>query len=243
MQLGLSTESLRAVATGYAESIDVPAFDPSAIGARRRAPEGRAASAPPTWRRRFAAVGGAGVLLALVLNAPAVIAQVQRVVEAFTFVNGQAVPLTVQTVSLSQARSDMPFAVITPPSVPGFTPNAIREMYANPSRADGRLVFDYVGARPGPPLTIEESSAATLGAQSFSVIAHDQSAGTQRVAPLPPGAPPRKGELSVQLMGKGGSVRFQPISWVTHGTRVVLVSPPGQLSQGQVNAIRAAMSR
>jgi hypothetical protein len=244
MIVGLSTEGLRAVATAYAESIEVPAFDESSVRARRRAGEHtRPASAAPAWRRRLAAVAAAGVLLAFVVNAPAVIAQVQRVVEAFTFVNGQAVPLTVETVSLAQAQSDLPFAVIVPPSIPGFGPNAIRELYSKPSRSDARLVFDYRGAHPGPPLTIEESSPANSAEQSYMVVAHDRSSDTQRVAPLRAGAPPPNGQLTVQLLGKGGTVRIQPITWITRGTRIVLVSPPGMLSPAQVNAIRTAMSQ
>jgi hypothetical protein len=244
MNVGLSTEDLCAVATGYAESIDVPAFDASSVRVRRGAGEhARAVGAPPAWRRRLAAVAGAGVLLAFVTNAPAVIAQVQRVIEAFTFVNGQAVPLTVETVSLTQARSDMPFTVITPPSIPGFTASAIREMYSKPSRSDGRLLFDYQSARPGPPLTIEESSPAGSSDQNFFVVFRDRNSATQRVAPLPPAAPLRNGEPTVQLLGKDGSARFHPITWIASGTRIVLVSPPGMLSADQVNAIRAAMSR
>ena len=246
MNVGLSTEGLRAIATGYAESIDVPAFDASSVRARRRAgdhAQARAASAPITWRRRLATVAAAGALLAVAINAPAVIAQVQRVMEAFTFVNGQAVPLTVETVNLAQAQSDMPFTVITPPSIPGFSPNQIRELYSKPSRSDGRLVFEYRSARPGPRLMIEESAPASSSEESYVVVARDRSSDAQRVAPLPPGPPPRDGQLNVQLLTKAGTVRIQPITWITRGTRIVLVSPPGMLSPDQVNAIRAAMSR
>ncbi len=36
-------------------------------------------------------------------------------------------------------------------------------------------------------------------------------------------------------------IKFEPVSWVQHGTRVVLISPPDALSSQQLGAIRTAM--
>jgi hypothetical protein len=67
--------------------------------------------------------------------------------------------------------------------------------------------------------------------------------GDAKVAPLPAFPKPASGAgTKISLIGNLGHGSFVPDTWVTHGTRIVLISQPGILSTAQTRAIRIAMS-
>ncbi|MGH7727465.1 MAG: hypothetical protein ACREM2_01565 [Vulcanimicrobiaceae bacterium] len=234
----------------YVAGIAIPAFDARAIRARMRS---SAAAKPASFfgsrRRTLAALVVAAALLALLPNIPAVVAQVQHALRAFAVVNGRTVPLTIRVVDLAQARADMPFTVIAPAAIPAGLQPTIRELYSGTSFANARLMFDYSGPLParvsasavrGPGLTIiETSSSASAG----NAIFISTSLGRAHLPPLPPPTLPSAGKPSAYgLLRQGGTaVKIKAITWVAHGTRVSLLSPPGLLTPGQT--IRTAMSQ
>ncbi len=248
MNLRLPADDVRALATQYAETIPVPEFDLRAVQSRRRDESGREPSrSAQKWTRRQAVAAAvvAGALLVIGTNVPGVVAQVQRIMQFFTIVNGQAIPLKVETVSLRQAQSDMPFEVIPPPSIRGNFPETIREIYSAPSRSDGHLMFEYPIAGQQFAVTIMETGAnSAASSQPFYFTARDAGTATQRVVPPPP--PTRQGPelITTRLPASGANVRFrfEPVNWTTRGTNITLVSPPGTLTADQMNAIREAMS-
>jgi hypothetical protein len=237
-------ESLRQVARAYAEAIDAPGFDAASVRSRMRA----AAPAGIAWRRVGVALAAALLVVGFAFGGRAVVAQVERVLQAFATIGGQNVPVAVSTVSLEQARRDVPFAVIAPAAIPSGFDETINELEPSTSRLDSRLVFQYRNGDGGPELTIMESAARGGTPQSAMRLWMIQR--VNGMAP-PPVAPPLPSAASgqhayVQFNSNGQvqrRVRIEPLSWVVRGTRIDLISPPGLLSSAQLTAIRRAMSR
>jgi hypothetical protein len=240
-------ERLRRVARAYAETIDVPRFNAAAI--RARMPAGAAGGF--AWRWASAAVAASLLVVAFAFGGRAVVAQVERMLQAFATIGGQTVPVAVSTVSLEQARRDMPFAVIAPAAIPPGFDGTIDELNVTSSRLDSRLLFQYRNGN-APELTIIESAARGATPQSSMRLWMTQS--IRGVAP-PAGPPPAvarslpnaaSGEHAFVQFGRNGQVqrrvRIEPLTWVVRGTRIDLISPPGLLSGEQLAAIRRAMS-
>jgi hypothetical protein len=240
MNQSQQVERARDAVGAFVESIDVPQYNERSVRARASAVAPR--SAMPRWA--VAAVAACVVLVAFVIGSPSVRAQVEQMLHAFATIGGRPVPMTVNDVTLDQARRDMPFAVVAPAAIPaGFTPR-IDELTPSTSPLDARLVFRYQGPGNVPGLTIVESSARHVAPAQTKLW---MTTGTD----APPQAPPAMNGVApgehafVQFRRDGGAVRqvrLEPVSWVVRGTRVDLISPPGLLSPIQLAAIRRAMS-
>jgi hypothetical protein len=232
-------EMIRRSVMSYAASIDVPEIDAGSIRARAT----RSSTARPPaggMRRRAIAFAAVAVVLVLLLGAPAVIAQVQRIMRAFSVTNGQRVPLAVRTVSLEQARADMPFTVIPPAGIPAGFQATIRELGTG---ADARVMFQYGNGPHLPPLTIMESSAAKP--DTHILIA--ESIGNRPLPstlPIPPSGPGAQVQWNTKTAG--GQVhqrtKITPLTWTQHGTRISILPAPS-ITTAEIDAIQAAMQR
>lgn|GEM_PF-5086892 len=232
-------EGIRQSVAIYAASIDVPGVDVTSI--RARAVDAREVGAPVARKRRprlLTMAATTAVLLILALSAPAVIAGVQRVMQAFIVTNGQRVPLSVRTVSLDQARADMPFTVIVPAAIPTGLQPTIRELG---SGANAHLMFAYSnGGSQLPGLTIMESAAG----EPQPNMQFMESIGKHALPP--PSALPSGQSAQMQWKLRGGQVlkryKIEPIVWTERGTRVSILAAPS-LTRAQLEAIRSAMQR
>jgi hypothetical protein len=240
-------EPLRRVARAYAETIEVPRFNAAAVRARMPA----AAPAGLAWRWAGAALAAALLVVAFGLGSHAVVAQVERMLQAFATIGGQSVPVAVSTVSLEQARRDMPFAVIAPAAIPPGFDETINELNVGSSRLDSRLLFQFRSGESAPEVTIVESAARGGTPQSSMRLWMTQSINGRAPAPPPPAVArslpnAASGEHAFVQFGRNGQVmrqvRLEPLTWIVRGTRIDLVSPPGVLSVEQLAAIRRAMS-
>ena len=233
-------ESPRDAVASYVHEIAVPVLDERAIAARRGM--FAVAQAPRRPLLRTAALATAAALaIFLAFDASAVVAGMQRVFAAFALIGGRTVPMSVCEVDLAKARADVPFEIIVPPSLPGST-MTLREILSSASPASDSVAFDLDMQRPGPGVSIMESRDGG-GPRQFYLSAREPDRDDAKVAPLP-ALPKLSGGSGAQIsvVGKFGNASFVPLTWVTRGTRIVLMSPPGVLSDAQVRAIRSAMS-
>jgi len=253
-----SDSDIRNAITSSLAALEVPRFNLAAIEARSGAVAQTRSARPWNFGRAALVVAlPVALVLAVVLpTMPSVVAQVQRVLQGFAVVNGRTVPLTVRTVSLEQAQSQMPFRVILPAAVPPGMRLTINELYSESSPGDARLVFQYRGRDQFPALTISESSASATGPTKL-MVTERATVGDRGPLRAPQGAPrldaagPDKSGYamrSVEVRNVNGHVTKQsfelrPIVWIVRGTRIVLAATPGALRPDQVEAIRAAMSR
>lgn len=232
---------LRDAVASYVDAIAVPAFDERAMAAPRGTAE--IARAPRRRPLRTAALAtGAALAVFVAVDASAVVAGIQRVFAAWTLAGGRTVPMSVREVDLAKARTDVPFEIIVPPSLPGVR-MTLREVLSSGSPASDSVAFDLHVPQPAPEVTIVESRNGA-GPREFYLSAREPGRGDAKVAPMPP-VPKRSNHAvpGLTLVGTFGKRSFVPLTWVTRGTRIVLMSPPGALSDTQVRAIRTAMSR
>jgi hypothetical protein len=233
-------ESLRDAVASYVNGIAIPAFDERAIAARRELPA--APQAPHRPLLRTAALATAAALAVFVaFDGSTVIAGMQRVFAAFELVGGRTVPMSVRVVDLATARADVPFEIIVPPSLPGLR-MTVREIVSPGASASDGVAFELDGRRPGPQISIVESRNGG-GPRQLYLSEREPDRGDAKAAP-PPALPNRSGGAGRQIsvVGNLGKGAFVPLTWVTRGTRIVLMVPPGVLSAAQVRAIRSAMS-
>jgi hypothetical protein len=231
MNVRPSADRMERAVGAYCNAIAVPAFDEAAITAALPVRAGRAAP-----RRINVAARSVAVLAGLVLLAcsmPAVVAAVQHAFAAFSIAGGRPRPMTIRAVDLERARADMPFAVIAPPAIAGFDVVAVDEIAANPAASDGSVVFQLHRRTPGPDVMIVESDAARHHAPTVLTIGRPPDAARFPAIRRP----------QVVLRGSFQGRTFAPASWVAHGTRIVVMSPPGLLSSEQLQTIRHRMSR
>lgn len=233
------SQQIETAVNTYIDGIDVPPYDFARVDARRRAAPRRA-----PFRLAAAALVACALAVVLIVGSPIVLAQVARILQAFEMVNGQTVPVAVNSVSLDQARHDMPFAVIAPAGIPAGTTTTINELNPSSARHDSQLVFRFSNGTNALPLTIMESRArGTTQGQTKLLMTwgnHVPSA----APPLPPSG--ASGNQTYVASRTGGKVfqhvEVHPISWVVRGTRIDLISPPGLLNDAQLATIRRAMS-
>jgi hypothetical protein len=174
------------------------------------------------------------------VDEPAVVAGIQRVFSAFALVGGRTAQMSVREVDLARARADVPFEIVVPPTFPGTT-MTLREILSAGSPESDSVAFDLVMRRPAPEISIVESRAGGTP-RLFYLSVREPDRGDAKVAPLPalPKLPSDGSKISV--LGNLGEGSFVPLTWVTRGTRIVLMSPPGALSAAQIRTIRSAMS-
>jgi len=243
--LNRHAESVRDAVASYVHEITVPALDQRAIAARRGA-LARTQTLPqrPLLRATVLATAATFAIffaVFLTVDASAVVAGMQRVFAAFALVGGRTVPMNVREVDLATARADVPFEIIVPPALAGTT-MTLREILSPAAPASDSITFDLDMRRPGPAVSIVESRDGG-GPRQLYLSVREPDRGDAKVAPLPAlqklagGAGPQ-----ISVVGDVGKGSFVPLTWVTRGTRIVLMSPPGVLSQAQIQAIRSAMS-
>ena len=233
-------ESLRDAVASHVHAIAIPALDERAIAARRGMPVNALTSRRPLVRTAALATAAALVVF-LAVDASAVVAGMQRVFAAFALVGGRTVPLSVREVDLAQARADAPFEVIVPPALEG-TKMTLREILSSGSPASDSVTFDLAMRRPGHEVSIVESRDGG-GPRQLYLSVREPDRDDAKVAPLP--ALPKQSSTAgsrISVVANLGKGSFVPLTWVTRGTRIVLMSPPGVLSDAQIRAIRSAMS-
>ncbi len=234
-------ESLRDAVASYVDGIVVPTLDEREIAARRGT---RAAARARFWPlARMAALATAAALAIFVtIDASAVVAGMQRMLAAFTLVGGRTVPMSVRDVDLARARVDVPFAIVVPPSFPGAT-TTLREIRSSTSPSSDSVVFDISLRSPRSVVSIVENRDGAAPRHVYLSV-REPDRGDATVAPLPafPKPGPNAG-TKISVIGNLGTGSFVPLTWVTRGTRIVLLSRPGALSAAQIHAIRSAMSK
>jgi hypothetical protein len=228
----------------YVASIDSPQFDLAGIRARRPAAS-TAKGAPSRVRRLIAALAVAGCTAAAVPHMPAVVAQVERTLRAFTVLDGHTVPLNIREVSLARARADVSFTVIAPAAIPAGWHLTIRELSSTTSPAQAQLLFEFRNAGPGLGFTIVET-ARNAPERPIMITQSKGGMAPPAAPPLPPASGLVRGESRGQIQVKGPHgaqfIRFKPVTWDEDGTRIAIMSPPDALSAAQLARIRAAMS-
>jgi hypothetical protein len=245
MQMNQSQQAERIIGAveAYVDGIAIPEYDPAAVRVHFMRPVRRAML---RWGAAVPAAAALAVILTI-FSSPTVIAQVERMLHAFASINGQPVPVEVDSVTLDQARNDMPFAVIAPAAIPAGFSETIDELNMTTSRFDSRLLFQFTNGNQAPPLSIMESGAHSETPQQLRLMMTYRKGEPLPGAPaLPPGGA-NGPKAFIQLRPENGQVmrrvRLEPITWVVRGTRVELISPPGLLSPAQLAAIRRAMAR
>ena len=237
--------SLQASIADYVKAIPVPECNVGAIVSRRQDLRKR-----PLWNAWMTVTATAGITLAVLANVPAVVAQVERVFRAFTIVNGHTVPLVVQRMTLAEARAGVPFTVIAPAGIPAGLHGTIREFSSESSPSQTRLMIEYRknSTDMPPPLTIMETT--DHGGAEHNILFMSKGAAGAPPPRLPnafahndAGGPVAVQDYKIKENGqeKQFRIKFQPVTWVQHGTRVTLMSPPDALTSQQLAAIRKAM--
>lgn len=233
-------ENTKSAVAGYMDSISIPPYRAATVESRRDdvAPKRR------DWSRAWMSLAAGVAAIALVAFAPAVVAQVQRVMQAFTVVNGRMAQLPMQQVSLQQLRADMPFAVVRPANIPPGYEEEIDEIGAGSSGA--RAMFHYsLAGRAAPMLTVIENSAADHSPADFRVAYGMR--GNLSAMPPPvfwsqrPVAPGAHVVMKDVRNGVGTTIRVTPITWVAHGTRITVIAVPGAITRMQMEAILRSM--
>jgi hypothetical protein len=231
-------ERIQAAVSSYVEGISVPPYCQAAIQSRRW-PE---RTLPSIWRYLSAGVAAGVILFAGLAFAPAVVAQAERIMQAFMVVNGHSTQVPVNTVSLEQVRADMPFTVVAPAEIPAGLQETVNEVA--PRSAYAQAVFQYTRNGGFPTLTIIENSAAIERYGQMVGLRMTYSANGS----LPPQPPPLSASPTLPTgwlaHANGGTfvrIQVQPIVWSVRGTRISLISPPGALTTARIAAIVRAM--
>lgn len=231
-------DTTKSAVAGYVDSITIPAYRAAAVESRQNVVAVERRDPRRLWMTFAAGVAA----LALVAFAPAVVAQVQRVFQAFAVVNGHPTELATQQVSLQQLRGDMPFAVVRPVNIPPGYEEDIEEIGAGTSAA--RAMFHYSLPGSAPAVTIVESNAADRSPSDFRVayrIGGNGPITAPAIHPPEPSAPGLHVVMKEVRNGVGTTIRVTPITWVTRGTRITMIAVPGALTRMQLNAILRSM--
>jgi hypothetical protein len=235
MNQSSTTDKLCNAASEYAENIAVPPYDERAVRARLRAPHVRA-----HWRRPAIAIAAASAIVFLVFGGRNVLAQVEHMFRVFVSVNGQMVTASTNSVTLDQARRDMPFTVIAPAGLPAGLQGQITEVVPPNGAGEGRsLIFRY-DTQQGP-LTITENRHTRASSSSNDKIAIAKPVGAATFGM--PRFPPIHGPgLHAYFRNSAGSMEvLDLITWTADGTTVVLAAPPGLLTSQQIALVERSM--
>lgn len=239
-----SADPISLAVIAYCETIEVPDFDEAAVASRHHKREYMIERAHARPLRIAAAVTTIIALLLVLRNIPAVGEGIERVLQAFSVVAGGTKPMTIRVVDLERARADVPFAVVEPPRIVGAPIVTVDEMYGDASRSDASIIFEAHGMAPGRDVMIVESQAGRrLSSTLLSIRGPADAAGLAPLGSVEPPASSGRRAPAILLRGYFEGRTFTPTTWVAHGTRVVVMSPPGFLTGAQMRAIRRAMSR
>lgn len=233
----LSVNEAKTLVADYVDAIDVPRFRAAQVEARRV----RAPVEPRTWPRMWAAIPAAVAAIVLVAFAPAVVAQVQRVIQAFTIVNGRPTEVPVRDVSIEELRTDMPFSVVAPIGIPANLHEEISEIGTG---ASARAMFRFSASGGPPVLTILENNAANDSPTNL-MMRYGPAGQMPALPPVPnQDAAPIPGNHAALVIRRNGMqtrVKVNPITWIARGTRISLIAMPGALNRAQLNAILRSM--
>lgn len=162
MNRNLHDNTLRDAAIRWAADIHAPALDLPAI--RRRAFRQQY---PPELNRsgKLRVAIAACVVVAMLLAAePSVSAIVKNASGAFfAFVvgNGHVHTARTRTVTLEQARKDVPFSVLTPIGIPPSFHAKITEVYPSQHAVDAQIWFEFSSAEPLKSFAILETATTS----------------------------------------------------------------------------------
>jgi len=238
-----SADPIAAAVVAYCDAVDVPDLDAAAIVSRRREDTfGKRRAAEKPWLIA-ASVAAIIALLFVAFDISAVVAEVQRVFAAFTLAAGRTTPLTIRVVDIERARADMPFAIIEPPPIRGAPIVTVEEIAGDASPSNASVIFEIHGVAPGRELMIVETKASRPLAATLLTVRAPGDRELPRLSPLEPPAPSSRHERPIILHGSFAGQAMTPTTWVAHGTRVAVMSPPGFLADSQMRAIQHAMSR
>ncbi len=234
-----SRKTVRDIVANYVNAIEIPGLQEYAVRRRSVYVQSESPALGISSWRPAALVVLAAVVLVFLANIPSVVAQVQRVLQAFVVVQGRTVPVDIRSVNIDQARADMPFFVVAPAAIPPGLQMSINEMRPpTASHAGANLIIQFTDASGKPALTIAERSVADgPPAQSGARLSDKWSAApdgrwrwTDRIEgwAAAGGGAPHGGPFFMQVRGSGSTVgtriTITPISWVAHGTRIDLIS-------------------
>lgn len=242
MNLKRSVDPIAAAVVAYCDAVDVPDFDASAMvspGRQRLFERERAPEQP--WRSALIAAMVAGLFA--VFNISAVVAEVERIFAAFTVDAGRTAPMTFRVVDIARARSDMLFAIIEPPPIPGAPLVTVEEMFGDAARSNPSVIFEIHGATPGREVMIIENSAARQLPSTLLTVRGPEDREPPRLPPFGPRSSSGGRAPAIVVHGSFAGKAFTPTTWVAHGTRIAVMSPPGFLTDSQMQAIRRVMSR
>lgn len=230
-----SVNETKSLVAGYVDALEVPRYNAAAVQSRRASARPEERRRPRMWVAIPAAVAAA---IAIVAFAPAVVAQVQHVIQAFTTVNGRQAPLAVQEVTLEQLRADMPFRVVAPRNVPANLHEEISEIGTG---SNAHAMFRFFAAGGPPVLTILEGNAADRSPSNVTV--RYSTNGNMPALPPPARLSGSDNRTAIAVMRNGAKFRIniKPIEWEAHGTFVSVIAMPGALSRMQLDAIVRAM--
>jgi RNA polymerase sigma-70 factor (ECF subfamily) len=194
----------------------------------------------------LASVVAVAAAVVTLCNFSAVVAGVERMLQGYAVSGSRTTPLTMRAVTLARARSDMPFAVVVPPAIPGARLISVAEMDRGAARSARSLILEIRG-KAGRELTIVESASGEVPKQTQLLLAlnpaspGDASSGSPAlgVDAMHP-SPSQRAATSLRAEINGRT--FAPLSWVARGTRIVLIDPPDFLTAAEMRAIRRAMS-
>jgi hypothetical protein len=154
-------KTLRDAVVGWTEDAGSPVLDLAAIRRRAFRLQYPAASRPSLKLQAAIAISVTLALLAAAPSFPAIVSNVSRAFHAFAIGDGRVQTARTRTVTLEQARKDMPFTVLTPAGLPPSLHANINEVYPSGKRAEAQLWFDFSAEEPGKPVTIIEMSASS----------------------------------------------------------------------------------
>lgn len=237
-----SVDPIAAAVVAYCDAVDVPDFDASAmVSPGRQRPFERERAPEKPWRA--ALIAAMVALLFAVFNISAAVAEVERIFAAFTVDAGRTAPMTIRVVDIARARTDMPFAIIEPPPIPGAPLVTVQELLGDASRSNPSLIFEIHGATPGREVMIIENSAARQLPSTLLTVRGPEDREPPRLRPFGPGASSGGRAPAIVVHGSFEGKAFTPTTWVARGTRVAVMSPAGFLTDSQMHSIRRVMSR
>jgi hypothetical protein len=207
MSVSPQNNPVREAVIRYAERVEIPPFDISAI--RWRALELRTehrASRRGTYRFALCIVLTVTALLLAIPSFPAIVSGVSNMVRAFVVTNGHVEHARTRNVTLDEARADMPFRVLEPQGIPSSLHLTITEVYPSADRTEAQVWFRYDSPQPGPPLTILESAASSPKSGTL-LLTQTHSAGRLWTGGVTITGPPPTSCFSVTIARNGPNVQ------------------------------------
>jgi hypothetical protein len=133
----------------------------------------------------------------------------------------------------------MPFVVVVPAGISPALQENIEEVGAGSSSA--HAIFLYSRNEGPPVLTIIENSARESAPSANFGMTYSTTGHAPVLPPVPPRLAPGSGVAISRTNDRFFSVRVASTSWITHGTRITLISMPGAFTRAEIDEILKAM--